>query len=84
LRAWGSERIAEALRARGVEEGLIEAALADEPGEAAVGRAVEVLAGSGSEVADEASRARALALLARRGYPLEVAYDAVRAFERKG
>jgi regulatory protein len=84
LRAWGSERIAEALRARGVEEGLIEGALAGESGEAAVGRAVEVLAGNGSEVGDEASRARALSLLARRGYPLEVAYDAVRAFERKG
>ena len=29
-------------------------------------------------------RERALGLLARRGYELELAYDAVRAFEREG
>ena len=32
--------------------------------------------------ADERGRERALGLLVRRGYPLELAYDAVRAFER--
>jgi hypothetical protein len=47
-------------------------------------RALGVLAESGSEAVDERSRSRALALLARRGYPLEVAYDAVREFERNG
>jgi hypothetical protein len=43
-----------------------------------------VLEEGGRELGDEAGRNRALALLARRGYPLEVAYDAVRAFERNG
>ena len=43
-----------------------------------------MLGEGGREVADEAGRKRALALLARRGYPLEVAYDAVRAYERNG
>ena len=84
LRGWGPERIAEALRERGLDESLVEAALADEPGERVIERALEVLAESGAEAGDEAARARALALLARRGYPLEVAYDAVRALERNG
>jgi len=34
--------------------------------------------------ADDRSRERALGLLVRRGYELELAYDAVRAFEREG
>jgi regulatory protein len=84
LRGWGPDRIAEALRARGVEEPLIAGALADENPDATVERAVEVLCESGREVGDEAGRHRALGLLARRGYPLEVAYDAVRAYERNG
>jgi regulatory protein len=64
-----------------VAEEVIDAALAADDPEAVRGRALAVLEAAGAEVADEASRARALALLARRGYPLEVAYDAVRAFE---
>jgi len=84
LRKWGPDRIAEALRTRGVDEGLIEAAIADEAEEEIVVRAVGVLAENGAEPIDDRSRRRALALLARRGYPLEVAYDAVRAFERNG
>ncbi|MDP9228113.1 MAG: RecX family transcriptional regulator [Actinomycetota bacterium] len=84
LRAWGPDRIAEALRARGVEEPLIDAALAEEDGERVVIRAVEVLADNGVAPVDERSRARALSLLARRGYPLEIAYDAVREMERNG
>jgi hypothetical protein len=44
----------------------------------AIGRAPD------GEVADERGRQRALALLARRGFPLEAAYDSVRALERKG
>lgn len=82
LRGWGPDRIAEALRARGVGEAEIELALAAESGEAVVIRAVELLAQSGEEPIDERSRARALSLLARRGYPLEAAYEAVRARER--
>lgn len=59
------------------------AALAREGEQAVTDRAVQLLERSGAQVADEASRARALALLARRGYPLETAYDAVRTLERR-
>jgi SOS response regulatory protein OraA/RecX len=83
LRGWGPDRIAGALRDRGVSEGLIDAAVAVEDADHVLERAIAVLEGAGAEVGDEASRARALSLLARRGYPLECAYDAVRAVERR-
>jgi regulatory protein len=82
LRKWGPERIAESLRSRGVEESQIEPVVAAEEGEDVVVRAVGVLAESAEPPIDDRSRARALSLLTRRGYPLEVAYDAVRAYER--
>ncbi len=83
LRGWGPDRITEALRARGVDETLIDAAVGAEGAEAMLGRALETVELSGIEPSDEPSRARALSLLARRGFPLEVAYDAVRALERR-
>ena len=82
LRGWGPDRIAEALRARGVGDEEISAALRGEDDEAMIGRAVALLEGDGADVADDRSRGRALALLARRGYPLEAAYEAVRRHER--
>lgn len=82
LRGWGPDRIAEALRARGVGDEEIASALAGEDHEAVIGRAVALLEGDGAAVADDRSRGRALALLARRGYPLEAAYEAVRRHER--
>lgn len=81
LRGWGPDRIAEALRARGVAEAQIEGAIAVESDEDDVIRAVELLAQSGEKPIDDRSRTRALSLLARRGYPLEAAYEAVRAME---
>ena len=84
LQGWGPDRIAEALRARGVEQALVEAALAAESHEATRARAVGVLEASGADVSDEAGRGRALSLLARRGFPLEVSYDAIRDLERNG
>ena len=81
LRGWGPDRIGEALRARGVGESLIDAALAREPTAEVLDRAVALLGDSGADVGDEAGRGRALSLLARRGFPLEIAYDAVRRFE---
>ncbi len=83
LRGWGPDRITEALRARGVDETLIEVAVEAEGAEALLGRALELVELSGIRPCDEPSRARALSLLARRGFPLEVAYDAVRALERR-
>lgn len=83
LRGWGPERIREALAGRGLEQRLIDAALeADDP-EAQLERAIELLERRGEPAVDEASRARALAYLARRGYDSEAAYDAVRGFERR-
>ena len=82
LSGWGSERIREALSARGLPAELIDGALAGEAEAEQVGRAAALLAERGSAVDTEAERARALSLLARRGFPLEVAYEAVRERER--
>ncbi len=84
LAGWGPERIREALGGRGISEDLIATALAAESEDEVVARASALLARSGSEVADERGRQRALAQLARRGFPLEAAYDAVRALEGNG
>jgi regulatory protein len=84
LAGWGPERIREALLARGVLQEFVDDALEAEDESAAVSRASELLARSGAEVGDERGRQRALALLARRGFPLETAYDAVRERERNG
>ncbi|MBM3667483.1 MAG: RecX family transcriptional regulator [Actinobacteria bacterium] len=83
LRGWGPDRIAEALHARGVERSLIEAALAGEDEGETVARALALLEGGGAYAGGEAGRARALGLLARRGYPVDTAYEAVRALERR-
>ena len=83
LRGWGPERIREALAARGLDRQLIEAALGDEGHAEQLARALEMLERRGHSAGDEASRARALAFLARRGYNSELAYDAVRSFERR-
>jgi regulatory protein len=83
LAGWGPDRIAEALSGRGLDDGLIEAALAGEDEATQVDRAEAILAERVAEVDSDRGRARALALLARRGYPLEVAYEAVRAWERR-
>ncbi len=83
LRGWGPDRIREALAGRGVDQGLIDAALAADDPEEQLERAIELLERRGEPAADETSRARALAYLARRGYDSEAAYDAVRGFERR-
>ena len=83
LRGWGPDRIREALAGRGLEPQLIEAAVAAEDPEAELERAIALLDRRGEPAADEASRARALAYLARRGYDSDAAYEAVRGFERR-
>jgi regulatory protein len=83
LRGWGPTRIAEALRGRGLAPGLIEAALAVDGQDDQLERAVALLERRGEPPVDEASRARALSYLARRGYEVELAYEAVRACERR-
>ena len=83
LRGWGPERIAEALLERGVPPEAIAGALRTDTsaGEEAE-RAARLLVGRGDSLGDERGRGRAFAYLRRRGYPAEVAYDAVRRAER--
>ncbi len=79
LAGWGSERIREALLARGVAPEHVESAVAVDGHGDEVARAVGLLSRRGSgAIESEADRARALAYLTRRGYAYEVAYDAVR------
>ena len=85
LDGWGADRIARRLRALGVADEVVQEALGDRgPGDE-LEAAVEVLRRR-VRVApeDDAGRERALGVLARRGYDLEVAYQAVRRFERGG
>jgi regulatory protein len=80
---WGADRIARRLHAAGVSAEDVAAALADRgPGDE-VEAAVELLRRRLSTPPEtDRERERALGILARKGYDLDVAYDAVRAFER--
>jgi regulatory protein len=82
LAGWGPERIARALEVRGVAGEHIEAALAVEDEGQQLERAAWLLATRGMSCATDPERERALGLLVRRGYRLELAYEAVRAAER--
>ena len=61
---------------------MIEEALAGESSAEQLERARALLTERGLDADSEQARSRALSLLARRGFPLEVAYEAVRAHER--
>jgi regulatory protein len=82
LAGWGPSRIANALEGRGVAGEHIEAALAGEDEVAQLDRAIALLGARGIRCDSERDRRRGLALLVRRGYPKELAYEAVRAAER--
>lgn len=83
LQGWGAERIATDLARRGVAADLVAAALSARDPEAELTAATALLAARfPTAPSDDRSRGRALALLRRRGYELEVAYAAVRAHER--
>jgi len=83
LAGWGAERIRAALEARGLGAAEIEAALAEEDSASEVERAAALLARRFEPLTSERARARALSYLTRRGYPFEVAYEAVRVSERR-
>jgi regulatory protein len=76
LAGWGGERIRAALAERRVADADIEAALAADSGE--LERAEALVRDRGIDLGDDRGRRRALALLLRRGYDSEVAYEAVR------
>lgn len=81
ISGWGAERIREALRRRGVSSSEVEAALEQGTSDE-LERAIEVVRGRGYQLAEERERARALGLLARRGFDADVAYEAIRRAER--
>jgi regulatory protein len=81
--AWGPERIERRLLAVGVAPALISAALGERGAAEELEAAVAVLRRRFPRApADDRARDRALSLLVRKGYDLELAYDAVRAFGR--
>ncbi len=81
LRGWGPDRIREALRQRGVAEAFIEQAVECEDESEQLERAVGLLSERELACDSDAERGRALQLLVRRGFPLEVGYAAVRSRE---
>jgi regulatory protein len=83
LAGWGPERIARELEGRGVPAEHVESALAPEDEARQLERATELLRWRGADLGSDRERERALALLVRRGYALELAYEAVRAAERE-
>ena len=84
LAGWGPDRIAKTLEGRGVAREHIEAALGVEDEADQLERATSLLLDRGLGGGSERERERALRVLVRRGYPLELAYEAVRAAERQG
>lgn len=83
LDAWGPERIERRLMALGVDREHIAAAIGERDGATELEAALELLRRRCREVpSNERERERALGMLVRKGYDLELAYDAVRAFER--
>lgn len=84
LDGWGPDRIARRLAQVGVDPDHVEAALAQRGAQDELAAAVELLRQKlRVPPSDDRGRERALGLLARRGYDLELAYDAVRAFGRE-
>ncbi len=83
LDAWGPERIERRLLELGVDREHIAAAIGARDGESELEAALELLRRRvRAAPASERERERALGMLVRKGYDLELAYDAVRAYER--
>ena len=83
LDSWGAERIEQRLLAVGVAPELVEAAVAQRPAEDELEAAVALLRRRFPEPpADDRDRNRALGVLVRRGYDLELAHDAIRSLTR--
>ncbi|MDQ3722638.1 MAG: RecX family transcriptional regulator [Actinomycetota bacterium] len=87
LDAWGPERIERRLLELGVDREHVAAAIGERDGAAELEAALELLRRRCRAVPAsdrDRDRERALGMLVRKGYDLELAYDAVRAFERTG
>ena len=85
LDAWGPERIERRLLELGVDREHVAAAIGERDGELELEAAVELLRRRCRAVPSSArERERALGMLVRKGYELDLAYEAVRAVERAG
>ena len=83
LDAWGAERIEQRLLAVGIAPELVAEAVAAQPPKAELDAAVDLLRRRFPDPpADDRARNRALGLLVRRGYELELAHDALRTLAR--
>jgi regulatory protein len=79
LDSWGAERIEQRLLVAGVAPELVAAAVGEPTAHDELGAAVELLRRRFPEPpSDDRERNRALGLLVRRGYDLELAHDAIR------
>jgi regulatory protein len=78
LSGWGSERVRDALQARGVAAEHIEAALAGDSEDVQIDRAGDLLVRRGRSIDSEAEKVSALGYLTRRGYPYDIAHEAIR------
>ena len=89
LDQWGSDRIRQALRGRGVPSEHVEEALATQPpgeseGEGEIDRALALLRRRfPSPAGDRRERERALGMLLRKGYDSDLALDAIAAHTRE-
>ncbi len=84
LEQWGGARIERRLLALGVGRELIAAALTEETPQGELEAALGVLRRRfPSPPVDAGAHRRALGVLARKGYDLEVAGDAIRAYRRE-
>jgi regulatory protein len=84
LDGWGNERIERKLVALGVDGEHIAAAVGARDSADELAAALDLLHRRfrGEPPAGEREREKALGMLVRKGYELDLAYDAVRAFER--
>ena len=81
LEGWGPDRIARKLAEAGVARAHVDAVLAQRDGEDELRAAVALLERKLREPpADDRAKERALGFLIRKGYDLELAHDAIRAF----
>ncbi|WP_210493309.1 regulatory protein RecX [Patulibacter sp. SYSU D01012] len=86
LEGWGHLRIADGLRRTGLPRPLVERALAADPhADDEHELAVEALDRrfAGRALADDRERQKGLRTLATKGFPLDTAYAAIRAYERR-
>jgi regulatory protein len=82
LDQWGTERIAQDLRRRGIAPSLIDAAVSTHSRDSELRTAILLLERRYRVLSDDRERDRAWQMLVRRGYSPEIAYDAIRAYER--